>query len=528
MPEDRISCRQFSSYLLSQTPYFDEEILKDMHPTDGGLLGYYNTGPWDAFTEATHTQDRFTQVQPDLTKPWSRFNAEACASTPCDPDRNAIGWGWERETYFRETQGWKTNLLCFRQITTKTKAKEHVSHIISDVLKPATSRIQSEFLMRRAVESAGKKILATNVPSTLPDFLFTWEAGGYQYMRVTLSDGTTPADPISIMTPSMLQSRIRPLNFQGATVRREGAYDTVQFHTDDDTIRLLAREDPYLKAQWRFEMFSTAAEQFYKYGLSASLGDYLAKSLMFPMRFNRVAAGRYQRVLPYKNVATTEGIRAIPNDDYNRAKYQFSLSNHPRAIKLLTYKDEVVNPSMPHLIRDFGGSWNFAIHDLGSDCNGRAIENMAQDKGIMFADFDLSIKPEHTEWLDAWFHLVDTPCIVMISACNTDPGYPAQSYDSANALCPTEIQFVAEAKAGGGYGIAANGLSCNGQIITHAAISGADIDLFITDINSKWDTAGKSGTWTKVTLSDGTQGIQLTYAPTDTGVCTDVQFYWAT
>jgi hypothetical protein len=42
-----ISCKQFQSFLVSQEPVYDKEILKDIRPFDG-LIGYYNTGSFDA------------------------------------------------------------------------------------------------------------------------------------------------------------------------------------------------------------------------------------------------------------------------------------------------------------------------------------------------------------------------------------------------------------------------------------------------------------------------------------------------
>ena len=39
-----ITCAQYQSYLHNQTPIYDKEILRDMRPTTGDLVGYYKTG----------------------------------------------------------------------------------------------------------------------------------------------------------------------------------------------------------------------------------------------------------------------------------------------------------------------------------------------------------------------------------------------------------------------------------------------------------------------------------------------------
>ncbi len=56
-----ISCKQFASFLVSQEPVYDKEVLKDVRPFDG-LIGYYNTGSFDAYSGTTHRFDRYNSV----------------------------------------------------------------------------------------------------------------------------------------------------------------------------------------------------------------------------------------------------------------------------------------------------------------------------------------------------------------------------------------------------------------------------------------------------------------------------------
>src|SRR4029453_12260178 len=473
---DQINCRQYVSYIDTQLPYFDPEIVKDIRPADG-LVGYYETGSFEAQTGTEHTYDRFRSVFPNLTTVWNPVSTDGCNSA-CDCIENKIGWGWSRFTYKLMKQCWGTDLLCFDEIMTKTKAKEHLAFVISDILRPATSLIMTDFPLANAFEQAETKVVVT---TGLPSFTITWDAGGYVYLN------TGGVDPTGILTPQILQSFVKKQYFLGAIKASEKGYDHLELHTDVDTYRNLCKDDPYLKSSYRFGEFPCDQENYYKYGLSGWVGDYYVRTDQFPWRFVKVSAGRYQRVMPYKNVATTEGIRSVYNEDYGKAIYQPSLINNRRAMRVLPFRPEAVNPNMPFAVRDYGGKWGFATHDLGADCNGKPIDNTRGNKGKFFADFQLAVKPEHPEWMVAILHKVQAPCIVIIDTCNPDPGALTQDYNSAAPVCPTIITFTPTKKASdGSYQILANTARCNDVTLTHAAVGSAattTIDLLVTAMN---------------------------------------------
>lgn len=501
---DKISCKAFFASVLTQEPVYDKEILKDVRPTEGGLMGYYQTGMFDAYSGVEHTFDRFNDVYPDVTKPWSDVSGTQCVGSPCDPDENKIAWGTTRKTYGRQKTSWATDVLCFDEIMTRTRAKEHFAQIIADVLKPATQRIMSFYLARRAAELAGKKLAIT--AAGLVDFTFTWDSGGYQYMTAT-------QDPTGRLTPEILRSRVYRQYALGAIDMAKEGFDRLELHTDIDTFHYLSKQDPVLLDAWRFGEFGPAAKEFFKYGFSGYVGDFMVKCLMFPIRFNKVSAGRYQVVLPYKNVATTLGIRSEYNEDYEKAQWQFSYINNKRALRVMPFKPEAVNKEMPFLVRDYAGRWKFGTNDLGADCNGKPVDNVRGNKGKFYADFDLAVKPEHDEWLELLFHKRDRPCITIVSTCNTDPGYPQQYYDSYPASCPSVLVFTAVAK-GGVYTIAANSITADGNVVTHIAVSQATLAGLIASL----PTLG--GTWSiydsttlKIQLSGSTfSSITLPFA----------------
>lgn len=457
---NKISCKQYMQFLVDQEPIYDREIIKDIRPLNSEMIGFYKVENWDAYDGVEHVFDRLHSTMPDTTKIWNEKTAANCDGTPCDPDENKIGWGNSRETYGRETQSWGTEVQCFDAIMTKNRAKESWRHIIEKVLRPATNWIMSAYLARKAATLAGKKWCVT---TGMPEFTFTWDDGGYIYLNTT-------EDPTGRLTPEILRSRTMAQYAVGAIDAGTDGFGTLQLHTDIDTFHYLSKQDPVLLDAWRFGEFAPAAKEFFKYGFRGYVGEFMVKCLLFPPRFNKISAGRYQVVLPYKNVAATNGIKQEYNEDYDRAQYQWSYINNPRALTVRPFKAEAVNELMPYMIRDYGGKWRFVTNDLGADCNGKPIDNSRGNKGKWIADFDVAVRPDHPEWLELFFHMRDRPCITIVSVCNTDPGYPAQDYSDTNDLCDSVFEFVAVANGSGHFIIGANTILTDGNIDGNSAI----------------------------------------------------------
>jgi hypothetical protein len=503
-----ISCKQFASFLVSQEPVYDKEVLKDIRPFDG-MIGYYNTGSFDAYSGTTHTFDRFNSVFPNVTGSWENPTGASCTGQPCDPTENKIGWGWTRSTYNLEKQSWGSDILCFDQIMTKTKAKEHFRQIIDDVLRPATNWITTYYLQRKAMElssysASGISGNAFACAAGLPPVIYSWVGAGYTRLRVT-NAALAPITAASLgrLTPEILQSRVTRQYFLGAIQAGKEGYDSLQLHTDKDTFRYLQKTNATLYDAWRFGVFAPAAKEFYKYGFMGFVGDFMVKVLQFPLRFNATTTpGEYTLVLPYKNVAATEGIKSVFNEDYDRSQFQISYINNPRALRVMPFRPEAVNPNMPFMVRDYGGRWKFATNDLGADCAGKPIDNSRGNKGKFIADFQLAVKAEHPEWLEAIFHKVDRGCLEILPVCETDPGDPAQSYNSADPVCPSVIQFTAVINDAdpARYVIGTTGIMCDDNIVANAGISAASVAALIIALQAAWDAefgAGQ-GTWSVV------------------------------
>lgn len=500
-----IPCEVFTNFLAEQTPNFEKQITKDIRPYDAGMVGFYNTQPWDAYSGAEHTYDRFNSVSPDTTALWNDVQGANCVGKPCDPPENKIGYGFTRRTVRLFEQSWASDLLCFDQIIYKNKAKEHVQQIISNILVPASTRIMAELLQRKAMELAGKRIV---VAAGLPTFNFTWDAGGYVFLNVTDATTGLPIDPAGRLTYNILRTQVKEQFALGAINHTDKEFQYLQLHTDLDTFYYMGKSDPtlYDKARFQFSEFSTAAKEYQKYGLQGYIGDFLVKCLMFPPKFNRVSAGRYQVVLPYVNIATTEGIRSVYNTDYDKALYQFSYINHKEALHVQPFSPEALNPQMPFLVRDYAGKWRFVNDDLG-------CENKRKNKGQFIADFRLATKPNFNEFLVCFFHKTAPACVEIIDVCPADPGAPSQNYNDQNAACPGTIVLDLVTREDGQFEMLANGGLCNGNVVLTSGITstGATAALriadFVSKLNTAWAAASMVGTWTVVAGS--TTQIQL-------------------
>lgn len=538
----------FAQFLVDQQPVYDKLILEDITPIDG-WVGNMAMGTFPAFSGVEHTLDRFTDVWPDTTKTWTRVQDGSCLGTPCDQNRYVIGWGAKRLTYFLEQQSWKTQLLCYDQEMHVTHAREHFAQIISNVLKPATSAIQSEFMRKRALLNAGKKWVAC---FDMRDFTFQFSLGPLGNEEIFFDCSVPPSGSqngsAKKLTPQMLQRRFEPLmsiGYAGRNPFKETA-PFIELVTDVSTCWELDKlggqqgvgGTPSINGNWRFTEWGDA-NKYWRYGFSGSIGNYMVRADHNGLRFNYVrdlgAAQapnryRYQVVLPYKNVTTggaggAPGLQRVRNNDFDLALYRISYIWHKKGMEALVADATPVNKEMPYSSRNFGGRWQFVMDNLGEDVNGRAIENFLRNKGMFVADFKLAIRPMYTEFVEAIFHLGEPQCVQEINTCSGDPGYPTQSYNSANENCGDSninILFTPQLAThadgtSGTYEILANTITCDGEPVSHAAITGSSsLPVLVQQLNQLVQIGAGAGSWT-------VQGSQIQLQAT---ACNNVIMPW--
>jgi hypothetical protein len=447
-------CCNFPQFLVDQQPSYDALIVYDIRPTDS-WIGNVATGEFPSGVGVERRLDRFRHVFPNTTKTWKRTQYAGCLGTPCDKDEHLIGWGSDRITYYLEEQSWATPLLCFDQLMHVTHAEEQFEQIITDILRPATSAIQSTFLRKRTLFHAQQKL---TVNKNMTPFTFTWTVVGDEEIYFDCS-----VDPNNVfkLVPQALQQQFNPLmrrGYAGKNPFKETA-PYIELVTDIETCWELDRMGgatgiggtPSVAGNWRFTEW-TAADAYWRYGFSGQIGNFMVRTDPMGLRFNfyrDLGAGaapnryRYQIVLPYVNQVTggaggDPGLGSVDNPDFDKSHFAISFITHKMGITALMAESEPINPEMPFSSRNWGGRWQFVMDNLGADSHGSVIENKRRNKGQFIADFKQAIRPEHPEFMVAFFHKREPVCIPEVNTCSSDPGYPTQSYTSANEPCPPE------------------------------------------------------------------------------------------
>jgi len=534
---------QFTQLLVDQTPVFDKMILEDIRPEDGWIL-HVDTGTFPAYSGVQHTLDRFNHVWPDITKAWAPTQAGNCLGTPCTKTENYISWGSTRLTYYLEEQSWATPLLCFDQEMHVTHAKEQFRQIITDILKPATSAINSNFLRKRVAQFTKAKWVANANFGTGAGTLGAALGVGagsvgtfqYQWVQTANADGSVSEayidtnvinTGVSMLTPQMLQRRVQPLMQLGYFGKQpfKDMPPLIELVTDLDTLWSLdhlggsqsfggttggaagSTSGPSVIGNWRFESWD-ATSKYWKYNFSGQIGNYAVRVDPFALRFNYIGVSpvtsfpwgttgyRYQLVLPYRNVASSgagssQGLKDDVNPDYATAQFRFSYIWHRKAVQCLMADATPVNPEMPYSSRNFGGKWQFVMDNLGVDSNGVAIENKRRNKGQFIADFKMAIRPQYTEFSELIFHKSAYNVIAEIGTGVTEPTANTQFYASAPANCSNTassytLNFHPTMVSNilspfyGGFYIADNGTLCNGDPLETDTIGGDPSNLLNT------------------------------------------------
>jgi len=326
--------------------------------------------------------------------------------------------------------------------------------------------------------------------------------------------------PTSKLTAKMLQRRVQYQISVGAMGKRPiGTPMLLELITDQDTLFGMEQGNTDLASAWRFTDFGAAAAEYYKLGWQGKIGNYAVRVDLFPMRFQLTngAGLTLSRKFPYKTETTTNGIRSVPDEEYEKSPYQMSFIHHRKAFVHLVHDMKPVNPAMPFLSRDLAGKWKFVMDNLGT-VNGCVVDNRRRNKGLFYADYEFSTKAMYPDYEEAILHLREGVCTVAVPLCDTAllVRYNEQNENSANAQCNRVFVWTPDA-IGGDYAVAANTILCNGQAITHLAASGANLTALLVSLNS---VASSLGTWAFV--SGSTTQIQLSTS----GGCTSVNIVW--
>lgn len=395
--------------------------------------------------------------------------------------------GFTRDSYRLQRKAFETDLFCWDLILSADRAKQQFSHVVR-TLRRCSSIVTSDRFRHEGVRIAGQKW--ATAANTLVPITAYWDATGTILNVSTL--------PTSKLTARHLQRRVMPqlrLGAMGEDINKGGA-PMLEYVCDPESIWDMVEGDPNLTDHWRFNLFKEASGPFYKYGWSGTIGNYGMRADSMPLRFLNLqkqnADGTYQLrlVYPYKNVPATEGIKETLNNDFEDAHFQWNWIWHRMAMISLVRDATSINPEMPFAARDFAGKWQFVMDNLtcgtviGTDpVSGLplivpvAVNNERRNKGKFISDFSLSTKADYPEFAEGFLTLREPACIVDLPPCSPDPGYPEQSYESANAPCASAAITLTFTPVKTGdtpdtYEIPSDTIQCNGINVVHAAITG--------------------------------------------------------
>jgi hypothetical protein len=463
----------FIQALVDETPRFSDQILRDVRPMEP-WVGHVETSTVEMGTPIEITKDRFRHVQVNSTKTWNKTvsNGVGCTGNPCDPTEYLIGWGSDRLTFYEEDIHWTTPLQCYKQMMHISQADEQMDYIVDKILRPATMRIHSVFLMKRHLYWADNKWSA-NVG--LPTFSYGgaagnnsasgWGLGGVTNDEELYFDCNIPPSALFKLTPQMLQQQFMPLmqvGYGGENPWTGEGGPSIELITDNDTIWDLDKlggqtgigggDNPNVLGNWRFQNFGEAGK-YWKYGFTGAIGNYVVRMDTGQIRFQFIGdmgaawnggngnRYRYQWLEPLTNRVTTgaggaAGLGSIVNPAWTSAQFRLSQIMHPHGMRLLYREESTINSEMTFMHQNMGGKWQFVTDNLGADENGTAIQNKRRDKGQFIADFYNYAEPENTEWLGVWFHKSEQMPITAINTVAPQPGYLSQYYTSALPDCP--------------------------------------------------------------------------------------------
>jgi len=513
----------FIQALVDEQPNYDKYIVEDLRPTDGEI-GHISIGEFPAFSGVNLFQDRFNHVAVNTTRPWKRVSYESCVGRPCCKSENQTGVGSTRLNYYLEEISYSTPLLCFDQQLHVTHAVEQWNYIISDILKPIPSGVQSMWIRKRGLQWAKHRFVANaNFGTPVSEFNYTW-ANDVNGNEVYL---LTSAMPTSKLTPQMLQRRVGPLTRIGYhgkdPYKEEKNLPMIELVTGEHTLWDLEHlsgqpggsGSPTLPNNWRFTEWD-AASKFWRYGFTGQLGEFMVRVDTFEMRFIYLGASgnatypfKFQLVLPYVNITSSGaggamGLKSEDNPDYETAPYRFTRVWHKEAMQALVQDTAKINAMMPYAVRDFGGKWKVVLPHVLVDENGvvTPIDNRRENQCQFLMDLQMAIRPNHTEWMEWYFHIAEPSCVTVVEPCSMGPCYPParegeacpQHYLAHNWPCPTPVTpftFTPTLDSvTGSYNLEANTVLCDLAPISHGIITATTIADLVTQLNAQLANLG--------------------------------------
>ena len=434
MPLTTGQCKQFNSFLFRRTPDWDKKLTKDRFPSQDTYNGLYPSAPWEGQSGTEHTWDRVHVTRIQDNGCWDPVDITSCVGAPCDPSRAFVGWGSTRQTYGKYKRVYQTPPFCFDQLRDTEMAVDQLSQIVTG-LKKIPDQIISDYLRLWSMRSAETLYIcgADDIRLDVTDDMFTNNC-------TRLDLGGTGNLPTSLLSMSYLDNHVEELQYNGYFNNEFTPAGRFFLMSDIETSRRLGNNNPALAALYRTTDFVKAG-QFYEYGVTAGVGNWLMKIDSEPIRYQHIGSGVLERVFPYENVDTTVGKKPVFSDAYKNAPYQKYHVYNKAARTVYTPTVESLNPDMKfNTNRTFNGRWNWVNPDViiyndpntGTQCT---LRNDLHNQGYFVGEFEIGVKTEYPEIEMNIIALRQPQVIVDDAYVGSQPGTATQDLIAYNSLC---------------------------------------------------------------------------------------------
>lgn len=436
------NCDEFRTNLAAQTPVFDEMFLAELKPMDSPVTGRHETGAWEDGTGDTHFFDRIHVGQPDLSQEWQRIDAAECENA-CSPPRVFVGFGTERNSYFKEQMQLQSQPFCLTQMRHQTKPAQQVAEIYRS-LKKIPDVYNTDFIRVNAFKRAPEVQIAgstfgTFVPDSTPP-------GNISGQLTTVNLGGAGNLPTSELTFTYLDYLTTILALEGYSTGSNLADGMYNLITDPRVWFKMTNGAQSLKDMMALTE-PQQASALYKIGqgIQKPFGNIAPTLDKQQIRFQDMGGGVLNRVYPYTNVATTTGIKRQVNTAWVNARYGLSFLWHPRAIKIWTPSYKKLGVLIPSVNSSFYGRWNF-VNPQGviqiENPDGTICTHNNDDQRFFYwlVNLELGFEYKYPEILMPILHLIDgsgKDCTVDSPVCGDAPQYVAQDYSNNPDMCET-------------------------------------------------------------------------------------------
>lgn len=435
------SCTAFRTNLARQTPVFDRIFLPDFKPLDSPVIGRHETASWQDGTGDTHFFDRIHIGQPNMNSQWGRIDASECASA-CFPPGQFVGFGTERNSYFKEQFQLRSQPFCLTQMRHQTNPQAQVAEIYRG-LKKIPEMYMTDWIQVHAFDfNTEVQIAGSTFQTFVPNRGVN--TGG---QLTTLNLGNDTFLPQSQLTWPYLNYLTTILGMRGYYEAGSGlamgmynliTHSRVWFKLTNgmDSMKdMMALTDP----QQASPLFKIGVGVQRPFGnIAPTLND------TFAIRFQRQGAGLLERVYPYINVNTTTGQKRIVNPAFVNARYGLSFLWHPKAIKVWSPSFGKIHPMIPTVNSSFYGQWqlvnNQGLIQLNNPDGTTCTENNDDQRWFYWLlDMEQGFQFMYPELVMPILHLIDgsgKDCTINDPVCGDSPQYVVQDYTDNPIMCP--------------------------------------------------------------------------------------------